>query len=548
MKIKHMIYILLLVFSSFPIIFFTGFMIYQNDKHITKIMEENLQTVSGSHILSINNFCESRKENLEVLSSLEIVKNAILTQLDGETNSKESQNFLKDILLERKGYNSYIRSITVIDKNFLVVASSELHEEQELSNLKNTKKHNLTGEFILSDLVEREGQAESQGKVLAAYIGVWSEGELIGYVVEEISPDYFDSHRSQSQLWEGGTVYLTDGNREIIVAGTSDEQRTQYVTEEESREEYTEKWESIDWKKDPSGEIRYHVGKTEYITYYSKINYSDWTLLMTVNLSAQMTDRYAYRELMLIFAAWAFLALVVAAFCFTRKLTKPISNMILTMEQIQEKEDYTLRVPSANQDEIGALAQKINELLAYIEKENLQEKELQRYLARKAERDPLTGVKNKKAIEEHLQDMVEKGQSEQFSLAIGFLDIDDFRDFNTKYGHQEGDSVIQFVASVLERNIAGVVGRNGGDEFLFGMENISGEEELEKRVKKILYELNLGCYNQNMKRLLTVRCSIGIVYTKQSGHSYVDLVRSADEAMYRAKDQGKNSYKIINLD
>ena len=62
--------------------------------------------------------------------------------------------------------------------------------------------------------------------------------------------------------------------------------------------------------------------------------------------------------------------------------------------------------------------------------------------------------------------MIEQANDTHTRVAVGFLDIDNFRDYNTLYGHQEGDRVIRFVASILKENINGIVGRNGGDEFL----------------------------------------------------------------------------------
>lgn len=77
-------------------------------------------------------------------------------------------------------------------------------------------------------------------------------------------------------------------------------------------------------------------------------------------------------------------------------------------------------------------------------------------------------------------------------ISVGFLDIDDFKDYNTNYGHQEGDNVIKFVANTLKDNFKGEVGRNGGDEFVFGYEGDISKEELDRKVKKVYDILNNG--------------------------------------------------------
>ena len=66
--------------------------------------------------------------------------------------------------------------------------------------------------------------------------------------------------------------------------------------------------------------------------------------------------------------------------------------------------------------------------------------------------------------------LVQSATDKKVRISVGFLDIDDFKDYNTNYGHQEGDNVIKFVANTLKENFKGEVGRNGGDEFVFGYE------------------------------------------------------------------------------
>ena len=96
-------------------------------------------------------------------------------------------------------------------------------------------------------------------------------------------------------------------------------------------------------------------------------------------------------------------------------------------------------------------------------------------------------------------------------ISVGFLDIDDFKDYNTNYGHQEGDNVIKFVANTLKENFKGEVGRIGGDEFVFGYEGDISKEELDRKVKKVYDILNKGYTRGDLLKNMSVPCSIGIV-------------------------------------
>ena len=92
----------------------------------------------------------------------------------------------------------------------------------------------------------------------------------------------------------------------------------------------------------------------------------------------------------------------------------------------------------------------------------------------------MTQLFNKNAIENKIHAMIEQANDTHTRIAVGFLDIDNFRDYNTLYGHQEGDRVIRFVASILKENIDGIVGRNGGDEFLFCLAAVEIQRQLLK--------------------------------------------------------------------
>ena len=132
-------------------------------------------------------------------------------------------------------------------------------------------------------------------------------------------------------------------------------------------------------------------------------------------------------------------------------------------------------------------------------------------------------------------------------VTLGFLDIDDFRDYNTNFGHQEGDEIIQFVAGILQKELKGYVGRNGGDEFVFGYAGNLDKSEIETVISRILKELNENYISPRTKKLMPVPCSIGVVSARGDSLDYANLIQKADEAMYRAKEAGKNTFYIIEL-
>ena len=173
-----------------------------------------------------------------------------------------------------------------------------------------------------------------------------------------------------------------------------------------------------------------------------------------------------------------------------------------------------------------------------------QEKAITERMRRRAEIDVLTNVYNHKAFEEYCaKELAECTTNALFVM----LDIDDFKDYNTNYGHQEGDNVIKFVANTLKENFKGEVGRNGGDEFVFGYEGDISKEELDRKVKKVYDILNKGYTRGDLLKNMSVPCSIGIVTAIGGSFDYAKLLKEADNAMYDAKINGKNTYVIREL-
>lgn len=178
------------------------------------------------------------------------------------------------------------------------------------------------------------------------------------------------------------------------------------------------------------------------------------------------------------------------------------------------------------------------------EERKLQELALQN-AEEKATLDPMTQLKNKKAIEIIIRNKLDEAAKKNLPIAVGFVDIDNFRDYNTKYGHLQGDEVIKHVAFTLRDYIPGIVGRNGGDEFAFCALDVS-QERMEEAMKSIHRILNVGIKVKESGEIIPTPCSIGIVYVQGSEINYDIVMEQSDEAMYEAKARGKNTYVILD--
>ena len=156
--------------------------------------------------------------------------------------------------------------------------------------------------------------------------------------------------------------------------------------------------------------------------------------------------------------------------------------------------------------------------------------------------DPLTKIANRKSIDEGLEDAIrDVGKSSQ-PLCLMLLDIDHFKTFNDTYGHQTGDQVIRYVASVLAKaaGTSRVAARYGGEEFamIFPGESLPEVEAVLEAVRKEIGSRALRRRSTN-DDLGAVTVSIGFAHWR-GGETATSLLGRADAALYASKRSGRN--------
>jgi diguanylate cyclase len=160
--------------------------------------------------------------------------------------------------------------------------------------------------------------------------------------------------------------------------------------------------------------------------------------------------------------------------------------------------------------------------------------------------DPLTDLPNRRAFDISLKESVEAARTKHQPLCVGFCDIDRFKAVNDTHGHATGDRVIRYVADTL-RKVVGPkvhVARHGGEEFALIFENRDAETaaELLDRAREMLAERNLLA-RDTQAEIGNVSFSGGIAELR-SGENSTALLMRADNALYRAKETGRDRVLI----
>jgi diguanylate cyclase (GGDEF)-like protein len=167
-------------------------------------------------------------------------------------------------------------------------------------------------------------------------------------------------------------------------------------------------------------------------------------------------------------------------------------------------------------------------------------------------RDGLTGIQNRRMFDQHIQLAWQQAVRDEERVAVLLVDIDCFKDYNDLYGHQAGDECLRAVAVSLSqcaRRPMDFVARYGGEEFAVVLYEASREyvAEVLTRIQRSIAELNIPHEASRVASRLTV--SIGAAFIlPSSNRTHEGLIQLADEALYSAKEQGRNRVVVMEAE
>lgn len=170
-------------------------------------------------------------------------------------------------------------------------------------------------------------------------------------------------------------------------------------------------------------------------------------------------------------------------------------------------------------------------------------KEAEAQIAYAANHDALTGLPSLRLIKEKVDVAFSLARRHKTLIAVMFLDLDGFKAVNDTYGHDVGDLVLKEASNRFNEVLreSDTVGRIGGDEFIFILNDISSQADAEKVAKKVIEAISFP-FQSIPDNSLAIGVSIGIAFYPGDGFNVESLVKEADKAMYKVKNSGKNNY------
>lgn len=175
-------------------------------------------------------------------------------------------------------------------------------------------------------------------------------------------------------------------------------------------------------------------------------------------------------------------------------------------------------------------------------------KETEAKLAHLAHHDPLTSLPNRLLFNARLEHALNRAHRDSSYVAVLFLDLDRFKNINDSMGHPYGDKLLQAVSSRLAMGMRDedTVARLGGDEFIIFVEDLADPQAASQVAINTLEQFASPFYIENDN--VYVNVSIGISLYPENGEDVETLVKNADAAMYRAKEQGRNNYQFYSAE
>lgn len=217
-------------------------------------------------------------------------------------------------------------------------------------------------------------------------------------------------------------------------------------------------------------------------------------------------------------------------------LENHLEGLLGTMDQHQKQRD-------TREQEVAARLKSLSERVAHMEQEALGFREHLEEQRQKALIDPLTGLPNRAAWSERLEHEIQQWQQHGNTLSLAMLDLDHFKRINDNYGHLAGDKVLKIIATVLRKRLRGsdFIARFGGEEFVLLLP--ATPPAVGAKLLETLRAAIEACPFHFKGERVTITISMGLASFRTGEHSDLVLKR-ADQALYRAKNAGRNRVEL----
>jgi diguanylate cyclase (GGDEF)-like protein len=232
-----------------------------------------------------------------------------------------------------------------------------------------------------------------------------------------------------------------------------------------------------------------------------------------------------------------------AAYVLALTVARPLERLRAGATQVGDG-DFDVHVPVLDYGEVGYLTQAFNKMVSQLREGRAELAAINVALETLSVTDGLTGLFNHKHLMQTLHTEVARAQRHKHPLSILMIDVDHFKQYNDRFGHQMGDKLLADIAALFKRTTRSIdyVARYGGDEFLLLLHEVASADAmlLADRVRSAVSTATFGSGDHK------ITVSIGVASYPEHGETAEAVLASADAGLYRAKRGGRNEIVLAS--
>jgi diguanylate cyclase (GGDEF)-like protein len=262
-----------------------------------------------------------------------------------------------------------------------------------------------------------------------------------------------------------------------------------------------------------------------------------WAMVADIARAEAYARVSRQRNATLLMLGGLMLAVGLAAYVLALTVVRPLERLTEGAKQVGAG-DFSVRVPVLDYGEVGYLTRAFNTMVARLREGRAELAAINAALETLSVTDGLTGLFNHKHLMATLANEVARAQRHKHPLSVLMIDVDHFKQYNDRFGHQMGDTLLAEIAALFRRTTRSIdyAARYGGDEFVLLLHEVAADDavQLADRVRRAVAASTFGPGGHR------VTVSIGVASFPDHGDTAEAIVASADAGLYRAKGGGRN--------
>lgn len=367
----------------------------------------------------------------------------------------------------------------------------------------------MKGVSCISELIfEKEGIQ----RVIVTAVPVFLDQDVLGVIYGMQDVDAYSKILCAMEVTESRYSHIFDSAGNMVIKSSHQNSIFQYGNVYETLEGavFDEGYSLEQFQetvaKGETGFLGYNKGRARRFAYYMPLGINDWYILSIMPKDVIFENMASVQQLVMEFTGGILVAFVCVLFV------------------------------------VVYLAAKINRALMDSNEEYLSQQKILKY---RAEIDAMTGVYNRAAITQLVEDFLGSREGKEGLHAFFILDLDNFKLLNDRLGHAKGDEALMDVTRKLRENLrrTDLIGRLGGDEFVLLLREVYEMENLERLAQKIT-DLLRETYEVDGVSV-EITASLGAACIQGRGETFEELYHRADLALYQVKQKQKNAFAVF---